>query len=128
MSLPTNNGNSPFPNLPPCNAAAARFAALRTDDVMMMVPGVAASPPELQALIDGAPEQQPIDVLAEQPQPDAAQPSADDAVTETTSTEPTPQATPSTTTPSTTTPTTTTSTTISDPTTTSTTTPPTPAE
>ncbi len=119
--LPTNNGNSPFPNLPACDAVAARIAMLSSGG-LMMVPGIAPVPPELQALIDGAPEPQPIDVLTEQPQPDAGQPSDDNAVTETTTTatettttttttapERTPETTPSTTTipdPTTTTPTT----------------------
>ncbi len=85
FELPTNNGNSAFPNLPACDAAALRVVALQSDGLMMMS-GVAPVPPELQALIDGAPEQQPIAVLAEQPAPAAGEPSADTAPTETTST------------------------------------------
>lgn len=86
--LPINNGNSTFPNLPPCDAAALRVAALKSDG-LPFAPGAAASPPELQALIAGAPEVQPIDVLAEPPPP------VDDATAATTSTaapEPTPEA------------------------------------
>ena len=124
--LPTNNGNSAFPNLPACDAAALRVAAL-TSDGLMMAPGLAPVPRELQALIDGVPEQQPIDVFAEPSPPDAGKPSADDAAPETTSTtttspEQTPETSPSTTSTTTTTsPDSTPSTTIPNPTTTSTT-------
>jgi hypothetical protein len=84
FSLSTNNGNSAFPNLPACDAAAPRAAALR-NDTAVMVAGAAASPPELQALIDGAPEVPPIDVLAEPPQPvEAAPPDEQDDATITT--------------------------------------------
>jgi hypothetical protein len=85
FSLTTNNGNSPFPNLPSCNGAALRFAALQVDGVTM-VPGPAQVTPELQALIDGAPEQQPIEVLTLEPQPEPEpepeQPSAGSDTTE----------------------------------------------
>jgi hypothetical protein len=111
FSLPTDNGNSPFPNLPSCNGAALRFAALQSDGVMM-VPGPAQVSPELQALIDGAPEQQPIEVLALEPQPDPEQPSAGSDSTEA----------PATTTPSTSTSSTTSTSTTSTSSTTSTTT------
>lgn len=120
LPLSTNNGNSAFPNLPPCDAAALRMAALSSDGVGF-VPGGAASPPELQALIAGAPEVQPIDVLAEPPRPLSDDATA--ATTSTTTTTPEPAAdatvetTPST---STTTPTTTPDTTTTAPPTTST--------
>ena len=111
--LPTNNGNTSFPNLPACNAAALRFAALQSE-TLMMTPGIAPVPPELQALIGGAPELQPIAVLTEQPQPDVAPPPA--AATEPTG----PQRTPDTTPPTTTIPGPTTTTTAASPTTTTT--------
>ena len=83
--LPDNNGNSAFGDLPACDPAALRFAALRSQS-LMMVPGIAPVPPELQALIDGAPEQSPIAVLAEEPAADIAPPPGDDAANATTTT------------------------------------------
>jgi hypothetical protein len=50
-------------DLPPCEPAALRIAALATGP--RLVPGEAPIPPELQAVIDGAPEPQPLDPLAE---------------------------------------------------------------
>ncbi len=81
FSLPTNNGDTSFPNLPACNPAALRFAALSND--LMMVRGIAQSPPELQALIDGAPEQQPIEVLVAEPSPNAGRQTAPESAMDT---------------------------------------------